>query len=67
MYVARLGKDKPKNVTHTFHISEHLLQGEESKENEEKYVIEISCLLERFCRHAPLSWEDVAKAADKVN
>jgi hypothetical protein len=23
--------------------------------------------LERFCRHAPLSWEDVAKAADKVN
>jgi hypothetical protein len=31
------------------------------------FIINITCILERFCHHAPLSWEEVTKAADKVD
>ncbi|XP_023332479.1 uncharacterized protein LOC111704471 [Eurytemora carolleeae] len=41
-------------------------KGEETRENEEKQMIEISSFLEKFCRHAPLSFKDVSQVADKV-
>jgi len=41
-------------------------KGVESREDEEKNMIEISCLLEKFCRHAPLSFKAVSRAAQKV-
>lgn len=40
--------------------------GDESRRKEEKYMIEISCMLEKFSRHCPLSWTDVGNVADDV-
>ena len=30
-------------------------------------MIEISALMEKFCRHAPLGFKDVTRVADKVS
>ena len=51
---------------YAFMTSTHPMQGDEGREGEEKHMIEISALMEKFCRHAPLGFKDVTRVADKV-